>query len=113
MNQLGFNATVRPISASRLQRKSILEDRGVNLCVKCKTILQDSNEREQGHEGQIREIPLREEELLREDINANKSIISKVAEMKKVIARKRLTTKVRIFFLNINIFLKVIFEGQS
>jgi hypothetical protein len=86
MAELGFNPSAGITSISRLGHKSVLDDNGVALCQKCKAIMDpDDSTVEMGNE---RQEVIGNDEIMRVDINANKSIISKVEKIREIRASK-------------------------
>jgi hypothetical protein len=83
MAELGFNTTAGITSMSRLGHKSVLDEHGVHLCQKCKAIMDPSDSAIETAGEQMGN-----DEIMRVDINANKSIISKVKKIQEIRASK-------------------------
>lgn len=86
MAELGFNPSAGITSMSRINHKSVLDDHGVQLCQKCKAIMDPGDSASDLAGGEDREVG--DDEIMRVDINANKSIISKVFKMREIRASK-------------------------
>jgi hypothetical protein len=85
--ELGFNPSAGITSISRLGgHKSVLDDNGVALCQKCKAIMDpDDSTADIANNGNHM---IGDDEIMRVDINANKSIISKVEKLREIRASK-------------------------
>lgn len=82
MAELGMNREQSALS--RISRKSILDDKGVNLCQKCKGILNDEKENEMGDSDEhLKDREIDTDELVRRDIDTRKSILMKVQSIRK------------------------------
>lgn len=87
MAELGFNPSAGITSISRLGRKSVLDDHGVRLCQKCKAIM-DPGDSATDVAGETIGNSAASDQMMRADINANKSIISKVEKIREIRASK-------------------------
>lgn len=81
---------------SRTSRKSILDDKGVNLCQKCKGILNTEKENQMGESDEhLKDREIDTDDLVRRDIDTRKSILMKVQSIRNVRNSKMMNRAMR------------------